>query len=126
MEDVLAHWPFVAASLIFAMFGQVVKGTLFTRDNILKYKGNGPAWLGELLWWGRKTMPVHPVVAGILLGFVPGMPVGPGVDAGAATVLYFGAAGMASTWAFALLRQLAKRQGIELDIPRQTDPPPPN
>ena len=107
------------------MLGQVMKATVFTKANITKYKTGGPKALGELLWWGRKTLPMHPVVAGIGLGFVPGMPVGPGITTGAAVILYFAGAGIASTWAFAVLQTLAKKQGIVIDVPRATDPPPP-
>ncbi len=126
MDDLIAHWPFAVVSLILAMMGQMMKATFFTKANIVKYKASAGKLgriTGEVLWWGRKTLPMHPVFAGIALGCLPGMPVGPGIDPGAATVLYFAGAGMASTWAFAVLKMLAKKQGVELDMPRVSDPP---
>lgn len=127
VNSAIAHWPFLAAALIFAMAGQVVKATFFTKANIRKYKKDGPAWLGEMLWWGRKTLPMHPVGLGVVMGLVPGMPVGPGIETAAATVLYFAFAGLCSTWAFSVIKQLAKKKGIDLDLPGDTSttPPPP-
>ncbi len=124
MASLIAHWPFMAAALIFAMAGQVAKATFFTKANVRKYKGSKP-WLGETLWWGRKTLPMHPVGLGVAMGLVPGMPVGPGIETPAATVLYFAFAGLCSTWAFSVIKQLAKKKGIDLDLPTATTPPPP-
>jgi len=120
MEDVLAHWPFVMATLILAIVGQVAKTTIFSTDLLKRTHGSR---MGELLWVGRKTLPLHPVVAGMALGFVPGMPVSPGVLTLAAKVLYFAGAGMASTWAFAILKGVAKEKGYDLNIPTESVAP---
>jgi hypothetical protein len=46
------------------------------------------------------------------------MPYGPGVpDTIAAHILYYAAAGLVSTWAFNVLKSLARRRGIELSVP---------
>jgi hypothetical protein len=52
------------------------------------------------------------------------MPVSPGIETVAARVLYFAFAGMSSTWAFAILKSLAKKQGLDLNIPRDSALPP--
>lgn len=114
MEDVVVHWPFVAAALIFASIGQFMKATVFTTDNILKYKALRP-WFGELLWWGCKSLPLHPVLAGVALSFVPGIPAPEMLKTQAATTLYFAAAGLASTWAFAVVKGLAKKNDFDLE-----------
>lgn len=114
MEDVLSHWPFLAAAGIFAVVGQVMKGAVFTLARVRAARG----WLHHVLWWGRKTLAFHPVLAGVALGFVPGMPVSPGVsESAAAHALYFAGAGVCSTWVFALIKGLLKSRGIELEEP---------
>ena len=123
---VIPHWPFIFACLIFAMGGQVAKATVFTKANVLKYKQSGPALVGELIWWGRKTLPMLPVVLGFMLGSMPGMPVSSVMvdPTQAAVQLYYAGAGIVSTWAFAILKSVAKKKGIELDFPRESAVPP--
>jgi hypothetical protein len=116
LSSLVAHWPFLAASLGFAMLVQILKGTIYTKANIVKYKKSKP-WLGELLWWLRKTLPLHPAIYGWFLGYIPEIPTSPGIDAIAAKCLYFAFAGIASTWIFGILKSVAKKKGIELKIP---------
>jgi len=124
MEDLLAqvmpHWPFVAVMLLFAVLMQALKASVYTKANILKYKKSKP-WLGEMLWWLRKTMPVQPAIAWFI-GYIPGIPASPGVDTSSAKCLYFLLAGIISTWAFAIIKGIAKRRGIELEF-NQSEPP---
>lgn len=124
MEEFTQYWSFVAATCIFAMFGQIAKKTVFTPDNVVKYKLSTP-WFGELLWWGMKTLPIHPVIIGAAMSFIPGMPVANIVKNQAGTTLYFAFAGLASTWAFAVIKGLAKDRGIELDFGDGATTPPP-
>lgn len=121
LSQMLTHWPFLAASLIFAVIVQMLKGTCYTKANILKYKQSIP-WVGELLWWMRKTLPMHPVVYGVILGLIPGIPASPGVETVAAKCLYFALAGICSTWIFGILKSIAKKRGIELKLPAEDDP----
>jgi hypothetical protein len=124
MEDILAlivsHWPFITVTLAFAILMQTLKGTVYTKTNIVKYKKSKP-WLGETLWWLRKTMAIQPAIAA-LIGIIPGIPASPGVDTIGAKCLYFLAAGIISTWAFAIIKGLAKRRGIELEF-SSSEPP---
>lgn len=119
-EYILPNWPFVVISLILAMAGQVLKGTIFTKENMVKYHGTK---MGHILWWGRKTMPLHPVLIGAGLAFVPGMPVPVFISTLAAKMTYFSGAGMSSTWMFSIIKQVAKEKGIELDLPRDSSTP---
>jgi sulfite exporter TauE/SafE len=121
-EYIASNWPFVVVSLILAGLGQTMKGTFFTKENIQKYHGRA---MGELIWWGRKTLPQHPVFIGAILGFVPGMPVPEFIATTAAKVTYFAGAGMASTWMFNVIKQLLKEKGIELDSSNSIAPSPP-
>lgn len=116
LELLGAHWPFPAAMLVLAAIGQVMKGSVWTEQNFLKWRQEKPnRVLWRFFWWGRATLPVHPVVAGALLCFVPGIPASPGVETRTALALYFGFAGVMSTWAFALVRAWAKNKGYDLD-----------
>ena len=125
-ETIAPHWPFAAAALIFAFIGQVMKGAVWTEANFLRWRIDKPnPILWRFFWWGRKTMPLHPVAAGALLGLVPNVPVGAGIEGGPATVLYFAFAGVISTWAFALVKSWAKKKGIDLKLPGENGSKPP-
>lgn len=123
MEDVIQYWSFVATALILAVIGQIMKNTVFTSSNIVKYKLERP-WLGTVLWWGLKTLPAHPVFIGIAISFIPGMPVASIVKNQAAITLYYAFAGVVSTWAFSVVKSLAKREGLELDFGDEKTIPP--
>jgi len=124
-EAVGDHWPFVAAMLIFATIGQVLKGTVWTERNFLRWRTETPnAVLWRFFWWGRKTMPLHPVAVGALVGVLWSLPVADKVDTRAAAVLYFAFAGIMSTWAFAIAKGWAKKKGIDLKLPGTSKPPP--
>lgn len=117
------HWAFFAAALIFSVVGQVMKGAVFTKERIARHYVSKP-WLNKLLWWGRKTLPLHPVIAGVAIANVPGMPVPAMITSGAGAMLYFGLAGIFSTWAFDILQGVLKKQGIELSSVMDSRPPP--
>lgn len=111
--DLFAHWAFATFALISALVVQVFKASVWTKVRAESIDPRASAY-----WWGRKTLPLHPVIAGALAGLIPGMPYGPGVpDTIAAHVLYYAAAGLVSTWAFNVLKSLARRRGIELSVP---------
>lgn len=110
LELVLAHWPFIVFTLVAAMVVQIFKGTVWTEA---RAKGKGTK--AGFFWWMRKTLPLHPVVAGALFGLIPGLPLSGGMESTMATaMMYYAAAGLVSTWAFAVLKGIAKRKGIVL------------
>ena len=39
-------------------------------------------------------LPLHPIVAGIAMGFIPGVPASPGIENPPETVFYYGGAGV--------------------------------
>ena len=127
MEEFLAehiwsmiHWPFMAASIIYMMVGQVVKNTVFTKGRAITSK---PRWLW---WWGRKLLPLHPVTAGFITGLFWKNPEGADPAWGTmASMFYFGMAGALSVWLYEILKQVAKKKGIKLgSLPGQSDAPP--
>jgi hypothetical protein len=125
-ELIQPHWPFAAVVVILAVVGQFMKGVVWTRPNFLRWRMTTPnAVLWRVFWWGRKTMPLHPVCAGAVLGTIPGIPVGTGIDGRPATILYFAFAGVISTWAFAMIKGWAKREyDLDLQLPGESSPPP--
>jgi hypothetical protein len=83
---------------------------VFTKTAHLNRK---PVWLW---WWGRKTLALHPIAAGVVLGFIWREPE-PGITNLAACMGYFAMAGAMSTSAYEVLKGLAKKQGYDLNLP---------
>jgi hypothetical protein len=109
IQFVIGHWPFVLFTLISAVSMQTAKISVWTKARISNSK------LKSFFWWGRKTLPLHPVLIGTLVGLVPGIPISDGMGETLATkCLYFAGAGVLSTWVFDLLKALAKKYGLEL------------
>lgn len=97
-EFLLSHWAFVAVAVILALVGQVVK-TLVVGSNKKQ----------ELVGWKDvfvKTMPLHPVVAGGILGLVLDAAIPESLVTGGTmgSVLYFALAGAASSWIYNTLK----------------------
>jgi hypothetical protein len=90
LDLVLEHWSFAAAFVVFYAVGQTLKkGPLSaSRASEVSFVRFVRRWL---------PLPLHPILAGVLLGFVPGLPVS--VDTQGehlAPSLYYGAAGALS------------------------------
>lgn len=116
--NLLPHWPFFAAMIILMITGQVVKTNIFTKD---AYKTKKPLWL---YYWGRKTLALHPILAGMILGTIWKNPEA-GVKTVPACMGYFAMAGAFSVWAYELLKGLAHKEGIDIDLPGVDDSTPP-
>ena len=112
--NLLPHWPFVAAMVVFMIIGRVATKSVFTKD---AHKKRLPVWFW---WWGRKTLPLHPIVAGMFLGLLWGNPEA-GVDTTAECMGYFALAGGISVWAYEFLKGIAKKEGIDLSLPGVDD-----
>lgn len=109
---VTSHWPFLVFALTAAIVVQIFKAAVWTEA---RAKGKGAR--AGFFWWARKTLPLHPVVAGALFGLIPGLPASPDVpETMAAHALYFAGAGLFSTWAFAVVKGVAKKKGIDIDL----------
>jgi hypothetical protein len=116
--NLLPHWPFVSGMMIFMIIGRVMSKNIFFKD---AHKTNKPVWL---FWWGRKTLALHPIVAGLMLGMIWRDPEA-GVKGLAASMGYFAMAGAFSVWAYETLKGIAKKEGIDLDLPGVDDSVPP-
>lgn len=130
VESVLPYgqylWPFVTASSVLAIVGQVLRNRLWTRENAAKWR-----WVA----FGRATIPAHPVLAGAALGVVWRNPCG---DPWAVTqsISYFAVSGVAALIGYLILdKWMETKYGIDLDSmfvepiypsePRKPSDPPP-
>lgn len=111
--------PFVGWALLATLIGQFMKAWVWTRERAEKCS---PRWLWA---WARRTMPFHPVAAGLGIGLLwPGPIEGTYTGGTLSGALYFAVAGMVSVWTFEFLKGLAKKYyGIELTPPGSSDPP---
>lgn len=113
---VLPHWPFIAWAVIAMVVGQVMVKNIFTKKHAETLK---PKWLW---YWARKTLPMHPVVTGIVIGFFWRNPEA-GVSGALPAAAYFGVSGALSLWLFEFIRRAAAKRGLEINLPGQTKPP---
>lgn len=116
------HWPLLVFAAAASLVSQVFKAAVWTQK---RAEGKGKS--RHFFWWGRKTLPLHPVIAGALFGLIPGLPVSPGVpDTMGSHALYYAGAGLLSTWVFNVIKGIAKKRGIDLSIPTiEEEPQPP-
>lgn len=108
---VAPNWPFFAAMIIFASIGQVTKGI------VTKKLATKKRWA----WLFRKTMPLHPIIAGLAVGYSNVLPASMGADTAGAKALYFGLAGVASSYFYAVAKHFLSKKGIELKSPDELD-----
>ncbi len=138
----LAHWPFMAWAIIAAAIGQVMKTSVWTkarayRRYVDQAPGAGPYRKGAprekvkaqwLWWWGWKTLPLHPIASGFLIGLAWSNPetADPAWAIPAAS-FYFAVAGAVSVSLYQVVKGLAKKKGVTLGpLPGEsTSPPPP-
>jgi len=109
-SNLVLHWPFFAAMVIFMISGQVMISNVFIRTAHQKHK---PVWFW---WWGRKTLALQPIILGLVLGVIWRNPE-PGVDTLPDCMGYFALAGGLSVWAYEFLKGIMKKKGINLDLP---------
>lgn len=116
-ETLLAHWPFVAVAVIFAVIGQVTSLRVFTKARA--YAKGKAQWFW---WWGRETLPLHPIAAGAGLGWFWRDPEGVTLSAPAA-MTYFAFAGGLSMVVWVVARGVAKDRGLDISLPGESKPP---
>lgn len=99
-----ANWSFVAVALILGLVGEVIKSVVVGDD---KEAAKKIRWKSLFI----KTLPLHPVVIGGLLGVVlfATLPEVIAVGGLMGSVLYFAASGALSTWLYSALKGLAPK-----------------
>lgn len=119
-QYLISHWPFIAFSFVMMIVTQVCKSAVFTKKRA-HMKGKAQ-WF---FWWAYKTLPLHPVVAGFIIGAIwrnpegadPAWPV-------IASMFYFAVAGGISVWLYQIIKGVAKKRGYDLSVlPGQTPLP---
>lgn len=113
------RWPFWAVALIFTVVGQFTSQRLFTRERAYAKGRWQPLW-----WWGRETLPLHPIVSGAALGLLWRDPEGHHWNLVASQV-YFAFAGAVSTVLWIVVKGVAKKRGFDLQLPGDSSFPPP-
>lgn len=117
---IVQHWPGLAWLGICALIGRVMNKSVFTHAQA--HKKGKYQWFW---WWGRKSLTLHPVAAGALLGIwwknpegaVPAWPT-------IASMVYFGFFGGFSVWVYETAKNLLKKKGIDLEAALDSTPPP--
>jgi len=112
-------WYWLATVAIMTVVGQFTSTRLFTRQRAYN-TADRAQWFW---WWGRESLPLHPILTGLLLGAAWVDPGGAGWSR-YASMAYFGAAGCFSLFAWMILRGYLKKRGIEVRLPGSTYPPP--
>ena len=116
----LVHWPFMAWAIIAAVIGQVMKTAVWTKSRA-HTKGKAQ-WLW---WWGYKSLPLHPMASGFLLGVVWQNPEGAEVAwSWIGSAIYFATAGALSVFLYQVVKGLAKKKGVALTLPGESKTPP--
>jgi len=114
-EDFGLHWPFMAAALIIAVVMQALKRVVPNTPKAQR--------------WFRPLVPVLPVVFGAAFGFIAGIPMPIENSTLAGIVLYYALSGVASTWAFSVVKRLLAVRGVDIETLRPSTrpgPPPPS
>jgi len=111
----LMHWPWFAALASYMLVGQVAKTAVFTKDRAATHR----AWQ-----WGRRTLALHPLVAGLVTGLIWHTPEA-SVSGWPASSAYFALAGCCSVFAYEVLKGVGKKHGYEITLPGTTSYPPP-
>jgi hypothetical protein len=113
-DKMLVHWPFIAAMAVFMLIGLVMNKQIFSAQMCKDVPRAKWLW-----WWARKTLPLHPVISGIALGFIWYLPEA-GVDSIVERCAYFGFAGALSVFLYEAAKGLLKKRGIDLELPGET------
>lgn len=116
----LQHAPFKAAVLIFWVIGHFMSTSVFTRKRAYTKGRYQP-----IFWWGRESLELHPILAGLFLGFLWTDPEGSGLNT-VSSMMYFAAAGACSLFMWTVVGAILKRNNLEgIKFPGESDRPPP-
>jgi hypothetical protein len=108
---IIPHWPWITFSAIAAMLGQWFKTNIFTKERALVYSTSRRRFHYVTFYWGRRSMPLHPMFLGFFLGYF-WLP--EGLEP-LASNFYFAVAGMCSLWFFEAITRVLKAKGVEFN-----------
>lgn len=115
IEQILENWAFIALAATLSLATQIVKSTALREEIAKKYIA---------AFYARKLLPLVPVLLGGLASQLP-LPTPGEVAGGAERVLYFAFSGVSSTWIFSLIKGIAEKNGIKIEMPGDSMEPPP-
>lgn len=104
LEPLRAHLPGIFAFAIFAVLNRWLRKKVFTRQK---------QHINAFWWWANESLPIQPVVWGLLLGLSWTDP--KGID-GVNAVLYFSGVGAISLFFWMGLKAFAKRKGFKVQL----------
>ncbi len=107
LDPLLAHWPFLVMTLIFWVIGHFASRSVFTSSRAHRIGKMQWFW-----WWGRESLEIHPLLAGVLVAQLWPDPEGAGWG-WAATAAYFAGAGAASLFFWVIMSNVLERYGID-------------
>ena len=113
----LDRWPFWAVAIVLTVVGVFTQKKLFTRERAYAKRRFQSVW-----WWGRESLVLQPSMIGVGIGFLWPDPEGkkwPQV----ASCMYFAVAGAVSLVLWIIIRGQAKKRGVELVLPGDSDRP---
>lgn len=123
-EFILPHAPFVGVMLILLIIGHRMSARVFTKPRAYRYYGATAR--GKLKWrffyWGRETLPMQPILLGVLIGLAWKDPENLGWNR-AASIAYFASAGAMSMMVWAIMKAWTKKKGLILQLPGESEPP---
>lgn len=106
LDVLLPHWPFPAAIAVFYVIVKAMKAGPLSAKRAQEVR-----WVRWVRRWF--PLPLHPIVAGAGLGFVPGVPVSPGVELWElGPAIYFGGAGAIAVLWRNIWREWCKYKGV--------------
>lgn len=103
VENIFPHWPFFAVALILGALGVSTK-RMVTKELALRSK---------VAWWFRATLPIHPVLAGIVIGLSNVLPASLGIDGSGGKAAYFGVSGVFSSWIWNAVQHYLEKRGLK-------------
>lgn len=113
----MERWPFWAVALILTVIVYFESKRLFIRSRAYAVTRFQSFW-----WWGRESLVLHPLAAGIGIGFLWPDPEGrkwPQV----ASCMYFAVAGAVSLVLWIAIKSYAKKKGLDLTFPGESNRP---
>ena len=108
---ILKHYAFFFTSLFFGALGVAMKRFVWTHDRAAR---------SSFFYYMRAFLFFHPILAGSAMGglgwwiFGSNMIASPGVE-GAGFIIYYGGAGLVSTWMYDAVRAFMKARGVVME-----------
>lgn len=112
------RWPFLTVCFTLAVIGHIVSTRLFTREQAYAFRGTARLDRAThmFFWWGRETMPAHPILAGLLLALIWRDPEGQGWS-WPASAAYWTFCGALSLFVWICIKAALKHKGVVLELP---------